>query len=591
MQRLITDQLERAEQARVHEELARRPINDVESVTWRSLNGYSSYFMLSVPRRPGEAMSNAHYAVGCEMYFGQPCAMAAPLEALGAKIAGKVVDRYGNVAVSHAGKAAAQWRHDAMKLTLSACFRRHPGMMFVLEALNVFAHCVHHMPMDDDEDSDADDADDVADVADRQRAAAKKREKTKKRLRRRQGLIPDFLAQLEGNGPRQLLDVKCTSMCVSNHGPRNAWMKRGQPRCAALQHYEDGVDLHYHSKARRFDQHVNRTPAGEVGPLEAELKRYPPVQGLVFGPCGAASRNVDRILKLCARGAAGNEWREDGARSPTEAYGHIITAFRRDVGIMAVRSHAEVKVHGLRMALSHTNPADVRQAMARRAATAARHRAHNRAYFMRHGWERGSLAVAVAALSERQQRGPPGAAASTPPAPLSSSASSSASASSASASPPLPAAAPLSAADTVSYAPAGGTELFGSAGMSWTVHGSESSWGSVGAGAGTAVPGRSGPSPTPRGASSARPEPRSGSTGAGAGEGGAGHGGSSSSPLSRTGSSGRPPPSSGSPAVSTVVLKDGTRWYVSYGDGDRDTEGDNSEGAGEGGAGVPHHHK
>lgn len=77
----------------------------------------------------------------------------------------------------------------------------------------------------------------------------------------------------------------------------------------------------YAAKARRIAQGLCSTGRGSVGPVEAHLRTYDPVPGLVFGAWGEASPDVDRLIARFAARGAETHWRDMRAETSSKSSG------------------------------------------------------------------------------------------------------------------------------------------------------------------------------------------------------------------------------------------------------------------------------
>ena len=106
-----------------------------------------------------------------------------------------------------------------------------------------------------------------------------------------QGLLPEFM--YERSPPHRTLgDVKCIAVCKSHYSGTNL-----QQRCGAVNARQRQVTSQYQQKAKRADRKYNDTLDGTVGPLQAALRRFGPVDGLVFGE---ASPHVEQLVQAIA---------------------------------------------------------------------------------------------------------------------------------------------------------------------------------------------------------------------------------------------------------------------------------------------------
>ena len=321
-QNAITAARDEAEFLRLHAEYQLLPWDDGDRQAWLCIDELATQFVGSLPTSPDTVLNNEDLQLGYEMYYNLPCAAVAELGLLGKTVrianARRQIGAHGHEAVSTATKSFTNWRHDTMKLQHRDIMRR-AQIQHACEPKNLFAHAMRN-----------------ATIPSGSGAA-----------RKRQGLRPDFIIRQSGRGT-VLADVKCISICPSNHSKRNLENSDGTPS-PVVTAYEASVDRLYTSKARASDRRYNGTPKGTIGPLEKHLKTWPPVVGYVYGPFGNASPAVHAALKKCAKEIAKKEWRTtQGTRTEAEAVAATTAQLRKAVGITGVRAHAKLKLDRLR---------------------------------------------------------------------------------------------------------------------------------------------------------------------------------------------------------------------------------------------------
>ena len=149
-----------------------------------------------------------------------------------------------------------------------------------------------------------------------------------------------FTLGLDGP-PRELLfELKTLHVGVSTYGA-------SFHRCEAVARRARNLSAEYASKARRIDQQYCNTPSGTVGPVEAKLRTFDPVRGIVFGAWGEASPDTERLLSAMAVSGANRHWLEMRSRSPLEARGALAWLLRRRWGMTALREAARLKLERL----------------------------------------------------------------------------------------------------------------------------------------------------------------------------------------------------------------------------------------------------
>ena len=135
----------------------------------------------------------------------------------------------------------------------------------------------------------------------------------------------------------------CRGACNKKSNFEDVRDFRDGVRGAAVKYYtEKKVPALYTGKARRADRNHNGTTSGK-GPVQVALEKFPPMRGLCFGPYGESSIYVEQMILRCAQRQAEQRWQSMGARSVHEASAVLVGRLRRRVGVMAVRTHAEMK--------------------------------------------------------------------------------------------------------------------------------------------------------------------------------------------------------------------------------------------------------
>ncbi len=157
--------------------------------------------------------------------------------------------------------------------------------------------------------------------------------------RKRQGRVPDFIFTVAIDGPERnlLFELKMLHVGISTY-------RETEHRCEAVARRARALPAEYATKARRLDQRFCNTPPGSVGPVEAQLRTYDPVRGLVFGAWGEASPDVGRLLSVCATSGAERHWRDMRAIGPREARGALAWLLRRRWAMTALRENARLKL-------------------------------------------------------------------------------------------------------------------------------------------------------------------------------------------------------------------------------------------------------
>jgi hypothetical protein len=120
---------------------------------------------------------------------------------------------------------------------------------------------------------------------------------------------------------------------------------------AAVQYHADLVNTEYQAAVRKLDaQSHSHIADPEERPLTRRLSSFPPVQGLVFGQFGGASKAVHDLLTETAQSATYKCWRQAGAASPEAAVSGFVSKYRRRWGSVARLGMARLKLARAEMA-------------------------------------------------------------------------------------------------------------------------------------------------------------------------------------------------------------------------------------------------
>ena len=141
-----------------------------------------------------------------------------------------------------------------------------------------------------------------------------------------------------GAGPerRLLFELKTLLYGATTYLPRD------EERCRAVLRRAEALPAEYAKKAHKADRTFCATLAGEVGPVEAQLRTFDPVKGLVFGAWGEASPDVHRLLDVAAAVGAARHARGMLVRDPALAKGALAWLLKRRWGLAAVRHAARL---------------------------------------------------------------------------------------------------------------------------------------------------------------------------------------------------------------------------------------------------------
>ena len=170
--------------------------------------------------------------------------------------------------------------------------------------------------------------------------AAGRDELNKLPSRKRQGLVPDLMlhAQWDGVGPERdiLLELKTL------HFGASAYPLRDAARCAGVARRAAKLPADYASQARRVDRTYCGSANGEVGPVEAKLRQFDPVCGIVFSSWGEASKDAHALLEVIATAGAKHHVATMWSESVEVARSGLIWMLRRRCGLAALRASARL---------------------------------------------------------------------------------------------------------------------------------------------------------------------------------------------------------------------------------------------------------
>ena len=170
----------------------------------------------------------------------------------------------------------------------------------------------------------------------------------------RQSIVPDarFKRRRQGGLGAEanvLVDAKTLHYSATTYPdaslrPPGVWRRRRVQ--SAVDRRAARVVTDYNRHARVLDRRIHgvtaeQQEAGLMGPIQTELQRYE-VEGHAFGTFGEASASVHVHLCTVARAAA-QRWRGLGARSFSEAYGRLKSAYYRKWGATIARANAGLR--------------------------------------------------------------------------------------------------------------------------------------------------------------------------------------------------------------------------------------------------------
>ena len=158
-------------------------------------------------------------------------------------------------------------------------------------------------------------------------------------VRKRQGMVPDFLSTVPHDGPERDLLFELKTL---HHG--TSTYPASHRRCDAVARRALALLKEYTDKARRLDTTFCGARADEPGPVESKLRTFDPVRGIVFGAWAEASPDVDKLIGVLAGIGARRHWRAMRAPGPDEAKGALAWLLRRRWALTALRENARLKL-------------------------------------------------------------------------------------------------------------------------------------------------------------------------------------------------------------------------------------------------------
>jgi hypothetical protein len=288
------------------------PESDVRRHAWLNTDSFSTVWVTVWPSEDAH-LSNEEFAEvaarymgfsspACEVYAGEPIANTR-----------QTLDRHG-FRLSSLPLPGDGWRtqHDSLKWQL-ACDAKEMGAAVRPEVFGLFSACI---PQHGRNRFDA------------------------LPIRKRQGLVPDFHIRLQwdGRGPERalLLELKTLHFGTSTYPNSEA------SRCKAVARRADALPQQYAAKARKVDRDFCGTAVGQTGPVEARLRQFEPVKGLVFGAFGEASPDVHRLLSALSQVGSRRHWRSMDAVEMCGAAGALAWMMRRRWAMIAARENARL---------------------------------------------------------------------------------------------------------------------------------------------------------------------------------------------------------------------------------------------------------
>jgi len=182
-------------------------------------------------------------------------------------------------------------------------------------------------------------------------------------FRSRQGMIPDLMIELDNR--RKLYDVKTYHVGASTYTARN-------PRSRPVDRRAERVGKECLKDAHNIDVKYNGVSEDVRGPVEAKLRSYGNVEGLVVGAFGELSRTVDHLVGSLADVAAVRYNREIGMRNVQQAGGMLRWSYRLRLGMVAWKQAMRLRLDRIRFvgvrgeaAVERRQQAELRRRVAR----------------------------------------------------------------------------------------------------------------------------------------------------------------------------------------------------------------------------------
>ena len=247
---------------------------------------------------------------------------------IGCEVGKRRVDKFGDQ-VQAARVEGDNWRkrHDSIKVMLSKLFR-WAKVTFQCEVFNMFAHLIPQQGLSRIE-----------------------------RGRKRQGLVPDFLLEIDGERglkKDELAELKVICCCPSRYvlipphpHPTRESVKAVDKRAGVLTE-------EYMKKAKQVDRVYGGVAEGVVGRVQRRLEDFGQVRGLVFGAFGEASEGVHELVHVLANSRLKAEGMQQGRQTESGELGVLVGQIRRILSVTAVRAQAECLLSRLRNVWSGT---------------------------------------------------------------------------------------------------------------------------------------------------------------------------------------------------------------------------------------------
>ena len=291
-------------------------------MSWGERDKLSSAWLLALPAGD-TCLSSPVFAEAAAALLCIPSPACA--DKIGYEVGDRRVDQFGDQVQAARGVEGDDWRkrHDNIKMMISRLLR-WAKMPFQCEVFNMFAHLI---PQD----------------------GLSRME----RGRKRQGLVPDFLLELDGERGQkkdELAELKVICCCPSRYKmfpppppPHREFVKAVDRRARVL------TD-EYVKKARDVDRVYGGAPEGTVGRVQRKLEDFGGVRGLVFGAFSEASEGVQTLVHELAASRLKAEGLQQGRETVKGELGVLVGQMRRLLSVASVRAQAECLLSKLRQA-------------------------------------------------------------------------------------------------------------------------------------------------------------------------------------------------------------------------------------------------
>ena len=321
--KVVMEQMEKLWGKVVKEVLDKQPDRRARPVmSWSQRDKLSSAWLLALPAGD-TSLSSPVFAEAAAALLCLPSPACA--DKIGCEVGNRRVDQYGDQVQAARGVEGDDWRkrHDSMKMMLSRMLR-WARMPFQCEVFNMFAHLIPQEGLSRME-----------------------------RGRKRQGLVPDFLLELDGERGQkidELAELKVICCCPSRYSlvpppphPDRESVKAVDKRARVLTE-------EYSKKAKKVDRVYGGADVDVVGRVQRKLMDFGEVRGLVFGAFGEASEGVHELVHHLASSKLKAEGLQQGRETAKGELGVLVGQVRRLLSVASVRAQAECLLSKLRQA-------------------------------------------------------------------------------------------------------------------------------------------------------------------------------------------------------------------------------------------------